>query len=85
MQKFLDVEQEMISRKSCFEQKIINKNRSAFSNYMSRDRFLTREEMLIKLRQLKYCSNLYCYCPVPANIQKEAKELIDNLEQNGII
>ena len=70
VQEILDAEQEMIDKKSAFEQKIFNKHRNAFSNNMSGDKFLTGKEMSIKLWQLKDCSNLYCNQPqpVPANI-----------------
>ena len=73
-QEILDAEADMISRKTPFEQKIINQNRSAFSNTMDGNKFLTGEEMSIKLRQLKDCTNLYCYRPQPvlANIHEEA-------------
>ena len=54
---------------------------------MDENRFLSGEEMSIKLKDLKACNNLYCYkpCPVPAGMRSEAKALIDNLEAAGII
>ena len=54
---------------------------------MTGDKFLTGEEMSIKLRQLNDCTNLYYYHlrPVPTNICEEGKELIDSLEQTRII
>ena len=82
-------EEEMIKLKSKFEQSFIQEYREVFSERLSPIKFLKSDPMKILLSNVcrEWNSRLYCYKPrpIPFNIRKKARTLIDKLLSHGII
>ena len=51
--------------------KMIGKHRAVFSSTMDENRFLSGDEMSIKLKDLKACNNLYCVQASPSTCGHE--------------
>merc|ERR1712074_365353 len=82
-------EKELISQKTKLEQSFIHKYRDVFSESLSPYRFLQTKPMRILLSDTREMWNRRLYVhkprPIPANIRKKARTLIDKLLKQGII
>ena len=82
-------EKELINQKTELEQFFIHKYRDIFSESLSPFRFLQTKPMRILLSDTRemWNSRLYIHKPrpIPANIRKKARTLIDKLLKQGII
>ena len=82
-------EEDLIKSKTDFERAFINEYRCVFSESLSPNKFLNSEPMRIMLKNVRkeWNSRLYCFKPrpIPFNIRKKARQLIDKLLSQGII
>ena len=83
-------EEELIKTKTPYEQKFIREFRSLFSETLNPERFMKCPPMQIRLKQAlssKLDPSLYRFKPyaIPLHIKVQAKQLLDDLEKQGII
>merc|ERR1712041_36552 len=82
------VEEELISKKSPYEQRFIKEFRQLFSETLNPSRYLKCPPMKIKLRQAlssKLDPSLYRFRPrtIPMHIRAQAQQLLDDLVEHG--
>ena len=83
-------EDELISKKSPYEQKFIREFRQLFSETLNPSRYLCCPPLRIKLRQAlssKLDPSLYRFRlrSIPMHIKAQAQQLLDDLVKQGII